>query len=140
MVRPTDFESLAREREFVPQAIFALPISYFAQRLQTAVSEGYDDLDHYEAVGLLVENFIPVAMMHHRGYPAGTTTMHLPFEVADPKLVSAIIGVVARSFDIPAEAVEWARSRSGPPPTPLPEDDPGDDPENDGGPLPPRFG
>lgn len=113
MVRPTDFNRLMQKGEFVPQAVFERPISYFAELLKASVNEGHDDLDYYEGVGFLLDDLIPVVAMHYRGHPAGTTTIHLPFEVVDPRLIAAIVGVVAHHFDIPAGAVSWQRQPGG---------------------------
>ncbi|MBV1797149.1 hypothetical protein [Siccirubricoccus sp. G192] len=113
MMRPTNLEELLQEREFIPQAILLRPISDFARRLDIQATEGDDDLDYYQGVGLLLEGTIPVAIICYRGHPPNTSTVYLPFEMRDPKLISAIIGMITNAFDIPAEAVSWQRSSSG---------------------------
>lgn len=113
MVRPADFDQVMQRAEFVPQAIFDRPVSYFAEVLEVKVSEGHDDLDYYQGAAFLLDEFIPAAVMHYRGHPTGTTTLYLPFEVADPKLISAIVNMVVRAFDIPAGAVFWQRQPDG---------------------------
>lgn len=110
MVRLADFGLLMQKGEFVPQAVFDRPISYFAGLLKTGISEGHDDLDYYEGIGFLLKDAIPVVVMHYQGHPVGTTTMYLPFEFDEPALVSAIVDAVRGEFDVPAEAVSWRRT------------------------------
>jgi hypothetical protein len=108
MIRPAELHSLLAKQEFVPQAIVATDVDYFAERFGATVVQDSDNLDGYIGVGYLLDA-LPFTVMHYRGHPDGTATIYLPQDISDVDKITAIIGQIASAFDLPNRKVQWQR-------------------------------
>jgi hypothetical protein len=104
-VAPNEFGSI----EWIPQAIISRPISYFEGQFGFRFNQGSDDLDDYEEATFSLDG-LPVALMHYRNYPQGTTTIYLPFGFRDTARILQVIGAIAKELALPPDAVSWQRS------------------------------
>jgi hypothetical protein len=107
-LRPRELLSLIDEIPFVPQATIAEDIDEVARRSHSSLVSGYDDLDEFRGVGFMLAD-LPFAIMHHRGEPAHTSTLYLPFQMADAKDISTAVRRVLKVLRIPPTKLSWQR-------------------------------
>jgi hypothetical protein len=108
MIRPAELHRLLAEKDFIPQAIVATDVDYFAARFGAQIVKDYDDLDHFVGVGYLLDS-LPFTVMHYQGHPDGTATIYLPQEISDVEKITEIIRQITMAFKVPNEYVQWQR-------------------------------
>lgn len=111
MIRVSDLSEI-KSKELLPQATLLRPVSYFTSLFRTHSMEGHDDLDYYQGVAFVLDDMVPFALMHYRGYPEDTTTVYLPFGIQGPKEVSTILARIVSETDVPTSAIIWQREAS----------------------------
>jgi hypothetical protein len=111
MIRPAELHRLLAEKDFVPQAVVATDVSYFAGRFGAQMVNDSDDLDQFVGVGYLLDS-LPFTIMHYRGHPDGTATIYLPQEISDVEKISEIIRQITKAFKLPNDSVQWQRKDS----------------------------
>jgi len=109
MLRPIATKDLG-EREMIPQAIFAQPVSFFEGRHAIHFVEAHDDLDSYLGAALALNDSLPFALRHYRGHPENTTTLYLAKEISDIEEISRLVAAIAKELSIPRDRIEWQRS------------------------------
>lgn len=108
MIRPAELHSLLATQEFVPQAIVATDVNYFAARFGAEIVKDSDDLDDFVGVAYLLDS-LPFTVMHYRGHPAGTATIYLPQGIGDSNRITDIIRQITSAFKLPDKCVTWQR-------------------------------
>lgn len=108
MIRPAELHSLLAQNDFVPQAIVAMDIDYFADRFGAQIVTDLDDLDHFVGVAYLLGS-LPFTVMHYAGHPDGTSTIYLPQEISDLGKINEIIRQITAAFKLPDQSVQWQR-------------------------------
>ena len=108
MIRPAELHRLLAETDFVPQAVVATDVSYFADRFGAQMVNDSDDLDQFVGVGYLLDS-LPFTIMHYRGHPDGIATIYLPQEISDVEKISEIIRQITKAFKLPNDSVQWQR-------------------------------
>lgn len=108
MIRPAELHRLLAEKEFVPQAIVATGVDYFAAHFGAEIVKDFDDLDRFVGVGYLLDS-LPFTVMHYEGHPDGTATIYLPQEISDIEKITEIIRQITTAFKLPHEYVRWQR-------------------------------
>ncbi len=109
MIRQIPLKDLSRV-ELIPQAIIAKPTSYFADKFGIKFSTDQDDLDQFEGAALVINDHLQIALKHYHGYPESTTTVYLPYEIRDLKIISETIRRVVAELQIPNAWIAWQRS------------------------------
>lgn len=109
MIRLKDLMEV-RNAELLPQATINKPVSYFVEHLGANLVRGEDDLDFFEGVGLVLDDIVPFALMHYRGYPPNTTTVYLPFGIQGASEIAAIVSKIAKETDINPVHISWQRA------------------------------
>jgi hypothetical protein len=108
MIRPAELHRLLAEKEFVPQAIVATGVDYFAARFGAEIVKDFDDLGRFVGVGYLLDS-LPFTVMHYEGHPDLTATIYLPQEIYEIAKITDIIGQITKAFKLPSESVQWQR-------------------------------
>jgi hypothetical protein len=111
MIRPAELHRLLAEKEFVPQAIVATDVDYFAARFGAEIVKDSDDLDRFVGVGYLLDS-LPFTVMHYQGHPDGTATIYLPQEIGDTNRITEIIRQITAAFKLPDNLVTWQRKNN----------------------------
>ena len=93
----------------MPQAIISKPTSYFETSLGIKFEKDRDDFDDYDGAAIIIEGYLQFALKHYVGYPSGTTTIYLPFEIGDVNQVTNAIRHVADELRIDKEWIIWQR-------------------------------
>jgi hypothetical protein len=98
------------ERDFIPQAILSVGISYFSESLGFAIEESEDDLDRFVGIAF-VDDFLntPVAVRHYAGHPAGTVTVYFPKNFDNAELITAAVRHLLNRFKLFQDALYWER-------------------------------
>lgn len=109
MINPTKLDSLFETAEFVPQAIIGQPITTIVRRLDVDFERGYDDLDSYEGIGLMLNNELPFALMHYKGHPEDTFTIYLADQIRDVDQITHIIGDIVTELGVSEDQIIWQR-------------------------------
>jgi hypothetical protein len=100
-----DFDSI----EWIPQAILRVPVDYFTKKCGLFFFKREDELDEYEGANLQLPDGRPYALRHYKGYPAGTVTIYLPFEVTDVVEISSWVRAITDTWNLPPTVVQWER-------------------------------
>jgi len=108
-IKLLDFHSVAKESEFIPQAVIDRPVSFFERMRKMEFIEGHDDLDTYQATALMLNGHQLVALMHYRGHPENTVTVYLP-RSSPAEAIPEIVNHLVRELDLPADSVSWQRA------------------------------
>jgi hypothetical protein len=107
-VKATDLLELLNSRDFVPQAVVNNPVQTFANSVQAHVVRDADDFDEYEGIAFSI-NRIPIAIMHYKGHPPGTSTIYLPRSISELESIGSILHVLFSHFNLPTSAIVWQR-------------------------------
>jgi hypothetical protein len=95
--------------EFVPQAILRVPMSYFSE-LGYEVVHSYDDLDEFDGTVIFSTGLkLPVAIRQYSGYPEGTSTIFLPYEIREVGEISDKILSLVEEFRLQQADIVWQR-------------------------------
>lgn len=108
MLRPIALKDLDKV-DLVPQAILSRPISFFQSRGIMFV-QGYDDLDAYLGAALSLNDELPFALKHYRGYPDDTTTVYLPGNVENVDEITRIVQRIVTALELSRDAISWQRA------------------------------
>jgi hypothetical protein len=111
MIKPVPLHMIIDQYEFVPQAIIAETVYELAKRFGSTVEKGHDDLDEYQGTAAWVDEF-PFTVMHHRGHPTDTSTIYLPFEIADVDEITDIVSRIASELKLSPKSVTWQRKNN----------------------------
>jgi hypothetical protein len=92
---------------FTPQAVIAVPYSYFTD-FRVQFDQEYDDLDNYRVAVISKLGRLPIfALIHYDGEPSETTTICLPAGLTGD--AGAIVHRILRKFELPPETITWQR-------------------------------
>lgn len=94
--------------QWVPQATLKIPVDFFRKR-GIKFHEGNDDLDQFVGSDLLDAEGRMFILRSYRGYPKGTTTVYLPFELDSASEIKSAIATILRRFEVPQNALSWQR-------------------------------
>jgi hypothetical protein len=106
-IKSAPLSDILKESELIPQAIVRRPVESFAEG-GADVSSGVDDLDEYQALGFHVGN-IPFTIMHYKGHPPDTSTVYLPHDVRDLKLINGLLKAIFSHFKLRNRDIAWQR-------------------------------
>src|ERR1041385_5247685 len=98
------------DQGMVPQAVLKRPIREVANQFDTTVVRGHDDLDSFEGVAILINDKIPVALKHYRGYPDKTVTVYLPATVHRLKRIEKLLARILLELRLSHDEIVWQRS------------------------------
>ena len=97
---------------WVPQAIFNLPVSYFEQS-GIRFSEDHDnDFDVFRGTDILEIDGQPFVLRHYNGFRPNETAVYLPMELEDPNEISRLVHAIAIKLHIPDRAMAWQRGET----------------------------
>jgi len=96
--------------DFIPHAIFGVPISYFSKNYGLKIESSHDDLDAYEGT-YYIEGELPVAIRTYAGHPKNTVTLYLPSTLQSVEKISVLVRDVAKHFGIDDSALQWERAQ-----------------------------
>jgi hypothetical protein len=108
MIKPYNLHKLLGAKEFVPQAIVGVNVSYFADRFKSELVKEHDDLDEFLGTAFWLDEWLPFTVMHYRGHPPDTSTIYLPFEITDVEKITGIVERIASEFKV-TDKVLWQR-------------------------------
>jgi hypothetical protein len=97
--------------QWVPQATLNLATDFFRSQRGINFHEDADELDRFEGSGLMETRETAFVLRSYPGYPAGTVTVYLPFELTPAEVLRSIEDVL-RQLEVPPSAVIWRRSYS----------------------------
>jgi hypothetical protein len=92
--------------DLVPQAVIAIPTTYFTRVFGCQFHKEADDLDNYEAAFFRLDDDLPFALIHYRGEPTDRTTLYFREDNRDS---SNVIRRILSEFVIADAAPEWVR-------------------------------
>lgn len=98
----------ARAIDFVPQAIWNVPISYFSDTFGLEIEASQDDFDEYDGAYQVMDGVL-VAIRHYAGHPPNTATLYLPSTVKEVKTITNLIGAFAQHFGLTKTQLRWQR-------------------------------
>ena len=96
--------------QWVPQVTLNLPIDYWSRR-GIKFHEQADELDRFEGSGLMNAKGTAFVLRYYPGYPEGTVTVYLPFELTPWEIIPAIDAVL-NQLEVPSSAIRWRREYS----------------------------
>jgi len=96
--------------QWVPQATLDLPIDFFQSKRGIQFHEETDDLDCFAGSGLMKTQQTGTffVLRYYPGYPEGTVTVYLPFELAPAEVMRSIVDVL-NQLEVPPTAIRWRR-------------------------------
>jgi hypothetical protein len=105
--RPAKF--IFDQLDFVPKATLRVPISYFSA-LGHEIIHSDDDLDEFDgAVLFSVSLRLPGAVRHSAGYPEGTSTIPLPYELQDVEVITKAMSSLPEECKLQTTDLIWQR-------------------------------
>jgi hypothetical protein len=93
--------------QWVPQVTLNLPIAHWSNR-GIKFHKETDELDRFEGSGLMNAKGTAFVLRYYPGYPEGTVTVYLPFELTPPEVLRSIEAVL-NQLEVPASAIRWRR-------------------------------
>jgi hypothetical protein len=110
MIRRLALHEVSDKVDLVPQAMIALPVSYFVDKYGP-FDTADDDLATWEGAAFSIEGRLLFALMHYPGEPADTVTVYLPRTVLRSGIPDALAQIV-REMKLPKEVVSWQRDKA----------------------------
>jgi hypothetical protein len=98
----------AEDFHWVPQVTLDLPVNYWSKRGIEFHQEA-DELDCFEGSGLMDAEGTAFVLRYYPGYPEGTVTVYLPFELTPPQVLHSIETVLSQ-LKVPTSKIRWRRS------------------------------
>jgi len=98
----------ARSIDFVPQAIWNVPISFFANNFGLEIESSQDDFDEYVGAYQVVDDVL-MAIRHYAGHPPNTATLYVPSNVEDLETITNLIGAFTQHFGLTSSQLQWQR-------------------------------
>jgi hypothetical protein len=98
----------ADDFQWVPQATLNLPIDFFRSKWGIKFHQETDELDRFEGSGLMNAKGTAFVLRYYPGYPEGTVTVYLPFELT-PLEVLRSIEAVLNQLEVPTSSIRWRR-------------------------------
>jgi len=96
--------------DFIPQAIFGRPASYFANTRRIIFIDDWDDFDRYEGAAFSLNGQLPFALKHYRGHPTDTLTLYLPSDIRDVEQITQIISAIMKELELGRDILVWQRA------------------------------
>ncbi|MGO4715695.1 hypothetical protein [Bradyrhizobium sp. 2TAF24] len=107
MIKPIECLSV----EVIPQAIISLPVDQILSG-RAKITQGVDDLDHFEGASFRLDNGIEVAVRHYRGHPKDTATIYIDSRQRDVERITHLVRRILRDLHVPLTALSWERQQN----------------------------
>jgi len=96
--------------DFIPQAIFGRPVSYFVKTMNIPFADNQDDFDHYQGAAFILNERVPFALKHYNGHPPDTITVYLPSDLQEIGLITETILMLMRELKLGKDVLVWQRT------------------------------
>jgi len=107
-IAPEDVQKI----DFVPQAIFNLPLTWFTDS-PSAIRREVDDLDEFSVLYFSFNNKT-IAVKAYKGFPEGTTSLYMDWSIKDEREITNTVHEFMSELSIPGDRLRWERQQGLP--------------------------